>query len=563
MIAKKEHGLEDATLSFFSRVVEKDEISYNHSQLKRNIVLAFRDLMHTLTVTSETNESTTNYYVEIKGTQVETVEKWRIVVTFLDQRKMGRNGTSYLQDYRILVTFHPEVKQQFLNNPAYAKKILEDSVNILAEIPNSFTLKIDKYSMEFELLTLSEDIDVGKWKVIVGQERVTSVHELLTDTFGVIKTIDSISRKMSTQRPIKAHFLDNVSDEIYNRLFEIFKYSGITFDSRRINRAAINFLTPGQGLDKNPVIFGSFQKDGSKDYFQWKLNMSAKGVPTQNIRDASSNAQIQTIKLETMHKLGIRPLELTPDEETGEVDGFLYLTRISDLFKPGSADAEKYKDLLGSVITYGKRSGETEEMILTISDPFNEDPDADDFVTGMDKNTIVNNAEIVTGSLVEGMSLRGLTLNILLTKRPLVKEIVYIVNTFKSAGIKINKVFYFSTKYSCSPSDPERLLEGGSSDMISYRILHYNHLFYQPSQLVFGQFDIGTAYCELMYPLDNSISRNDVISILRLAKRRLYRIYNVPSLRIPEPIVVFGRGKREIIAEAGRVAGALPLRLFI
>jgi len=147
------------------------------------------------------------------------------------------------------------------------------------------------------------------------------------------------------------------------------------------------------------------------------------------------------------------------------------------------------------------------------------------------------------------------------TQRPSQEKLKELIDKLLERDIKIGKVFYFSTSYSCAPSDPERI-EGRNSDKLSYKILDEKHLFYQPSQRVFGLYDLGTAYCELLYPLNSSFTKNDVISIVRLSKRRLYRIYNIPSLRIPEPIIVF-KNKSKLIAEIGGIGGTFPLRLFI
>ena len=565
MIKKVDNQQENVTLSFFSRVIDGHEIPIAWYDLRKSIMGSLVKLMDRLEITTKDDGRRLYYYAEPKEKHEDTIETWSIILTFLDRRYINSYGNNLVRDFRILLTFRPEVKDQFRVDSNYAKSILKDSLRILNYVPDSISVNVNDIKIDFSSLLLDQEIDVGEWNVIVGQDKALKIRELLDRKFDAIKIIDSASRNACKTSPRKGYFMDNVKNEMRQVVQETFKYSGLDFNQTPLDQTTVAYNAANGKFDNNSIIFGNFNKGEEEKYFQWKYDLTTKRLPTQNLRDITTNdvsvfPKMQTAKLEVYHKMGYRPLDLDPSQESGTQDGFLYLCRITELISSSDEDFARYRDILGSVVVYGKRSQESQELILTINDQLSEySEDADEHEKREEFVTVKNPEEV--SKILSSVGLSGLTLDLILTKKPSLEQLPELVKHLKSNGITIRKVFYFSTRYSCGPSDPERI-EGGTSDIVSFKILHEKHLFYQPSWIVLGQFDIGTAYCELLYPFDETISKEDVISIVRLAKRRLYRIYNIPSLRIPEPIVVF-KNKPKLIAEIVKAGKVMPLRLFI
>lgn len=465
-----------------------------------------------------------------------------------------------------MLTFRPSVKTAYKNSFTYTKEILRDSVSILDNIGEGFSVEVFGVPMEFSPLILEEEIDTGCWKVTVAQEMSTDISTLTTKNgaFEAIRNIDESCRNRTIRGNIDCLFLNNFDPSMAKKVQNILGYSGLNFDSSRYDSDNLLLSISENERDKNCVVFSQFVRSESGDkYLDWKFKITNQEVPSQNVVSVTSQAHLQTVKLEVLHKLGLRPLELDPSEEEKQIDGFLYLSRVNEWLNHEDPSRDEYRNILGAVLIYGKRQGDSEELILPIDDPITEEGQKylQEDESNFENDPVVYNEETVAKTLTEGLHLVGLRLNIIISKRIKYDKIQTLVERLAKNGVKVNKIFFFSRHFSSSPSDPERLSES-SSTTISYKIISDRHLFYQPSQRLLGQFDLGTVYTEQLYPLNEPLGKGDVVSLIRLAKRRLYRLYNVQSLRIPEPIVIF-KDKHKIIAKLAGLGKSVPMRLLI
>ena len=561
--------IEGATLTFYSNIVERDLFDNSHKEIRQNLLEILSKYLDSigLRATFESRSRGVDLLVEKKENQPEKIEKWIVICSFLERRGMGRNGKPYLMDYRILTTFRPIVRKEFKNISTYTKDILRDSVRILDDIGQGFNVEIFAQPIEFSLLVLDQEIETGTWKVTVAQENATDISKLITKdgAWDAIKNIDATCRNRFIQKNIDCLFLDNVPAGIRSSISKYLGYTGFNFVSSTYDPNNLLYSISNGQRSRPCVVVTHFIRDKSNDeYLDWKLKFTSRGIPTQNILDISNPAHLQTVKLEILHKLGLRPLELEPSEEPSEANGYLYLSRVNEWLEQSDEGWEKYKDILGAVVVYGERPGESEEVILAINDPVSRERNHSepDDNTDLYDNEVFYNTENVAKALSGGLSLKGLDLNIILTKRIPFDKIDSLVRNLRNYGIGIQKIFYMSRRYSTSPSDPERTEDTSPTTLISYKILSNRHLFYQPSQRLLGQYDLGTVYVEMIYPLTKSIEEDDVTSIIRLSKRRLYRLYNIPSLRIPEPVLIFS-DKHNLIAELAKTNRTFPIRLLI
>ncbi|MEM0136405.1 MAG: hypothetical protein QXU18_14460, partial [Thermoplasmatales archaeon] len=438
-----------------------------------------------------------------------------------------------------------------------------DSLSLLRKLPVDFNVIIFNQAIQFTRLVLNGQVDIGDWSVIAGH---TSKHKLreLTDSrniFEIIKYIDGEFKRLTRSYPTKGIFLNNVDNVRREAIERYLGYSGFLFDKASFNPVVLAAKAQDSNFVRNAMVFSSFPKIDNDEYPRWKREMIGRRIPSQNVLINPTPAKMQTVKMEVMEKLGFRPLDLDPAEEVSEADGFLYLLRLEDYLDLDQMDSLiDSRNVLGAVTLPGKRFGESEEIIMTIKDS----PSYSGKLSGEkkeDASTVIYNEEESTNQIVSILSLKGKTLDLILTRSPKYDNLQTIIQKFEFSGVKIRKVFYFSHRYSCGPSDPERI-EGGVANIVSFKLIDEKHLFLQPSQRIQGLFDIGTVYVGLLYPLDEKITNEDINSLIRLAKRRLYRIYNIPSLRTPEPIIIFKK-RAKMIAEMSSFGVKIPLRLFI
>jgi hypothetical protein len=552
----KESGV---TLSFFSEVIKKNDLDMSHTQIRENLVASMADFLSTLGVKChrETKGVKTILLIEMEQRETQLVKGWEVIFNFLSRNEVTSSEKPFLKDYRIILTLRPKYIEDKVILSKSTKEALKDSLSILDKLPEEFELTVSDKRLIFDRLVLDRSIEPNSWKVIVGGNRSATVGDVIQAATNIIKQVDASSRERNKPNKTDFYFLDNVSKEDHSAISGFLEYSGVNLVPERYSAQTFSLKVSSGQIGTNSAVIGTFPKDGTMTYFNWKKSTIADRIASQNVIGATSFPKIQTIKLELMHKLGYRPLELNPVEEAVPIDGVLYLSRVNEWLSWDDPDRQKYERLLGSVLVYGERPNETEEVALTIDDPIS--LDESESKDGFEE--VVNNEENVATALSNGMSLSNRTLDLIFTQRVGNNKIYRLVSELGKRNIHIRKAFYFSTKYSCSPSDPERT-EGGNNASVNYRIVQDKHLFFQPSQRVLGFFDIGTAYCELLYPLDTNIEEMDAISIVRLAKRRLYRVYNVPSLRVPEPIIIF-REKKKMIAELSGSGRVIPLRLLI
>lgn len=557
---------EGSTLSFYSEVIEKERIDASWSDIKHSLIEYLKKSMFIgLTYEEISDSKGVTSYVVIPDHKNSRVKRWDIICTFLDKRGVSTSGKPYLESYRIFLTFRPKIKDEFLLDLSKGGIIgqFTDSLFLLSKLPVDFNVIIFNQDIQFTRLVLNGQADIGNWSVVVGHTSKRKLRELTDpdNTFEIIKYIDGEFRRLNRQNPVKGVFLNNVDGVRRAAIEKYLGFSGFLFDKNSNSPAVVAARIQNNSFAKNTIIFSSFPKVVEDEYPRWKREMIGKGVPTQNVLIDPTPPKMQTVKMEAMEKLGFRPLDLDPSEEVSGVDGFLYLLRLEDYLDIGQAGSlSDPRNILGAVTLPGKRFGESEEVVMTIMDsPSNSVKVSEE--GGEDTSMVIYNEEESTNQIVSILSLKGKTLDLILTRSPKYDNLQTIIKKFESSGTNIRKVFYFSHRYSCGPSDPERI-EGGVADKVSYKLIDEKHLFLQPSQRIQGLFDVGTVYVGLLYPLNETITDSDINSLIRLAKRRLYRIYNIASLRTPEPIIIFKK-RASMIAEMSSFGTKIPLRMFI
>ncbi|MEM0136386.1 MAG: hypothetical protein QXU18_14365 [Thermoplasmatales archaeon] len=558
------------TLSYYSNIIENERSYWKSTENQMLIKESFMEYakFKGCEITNETDKSGRIYHrIKYPNLKIEnSVQGWNIVITFLD-KKEEYSGKYHVANYRILLTLRPYIKPEDRAAIRLTQKIMKESSKILEILTEeTFGLKIKNQSLFFSRLVLENLLDVSDAKILICSNREGELSDMLNPErrTEAIRYLTNHVQKMLTGKGYKLMFEKSLSDELAKELSSDFQELGF---EPQMDRFDCSFGIPCQENEYHKVcLFSNFSKSPegehqNKDYFSWKVETLKKRVATQNISVMSLGYATRTmIKLEVLQKMGLEPFELDPNQETIAEDGYIYFSRVNEWLDSALADSGKFSHLLGAVVTFGKRQGESKENIFLINDPEDDSQNRGE----SERGKIINNSQKVSEFVSDTMGLRGLSFRIIITKRMKQEYLDLLLSNLRQRDVKISKVFYLSSLESRTFSNIERLEESNQAEnlRVYYKIIDRRHLFYQPSQKLKGPFDFGTIYSELLYPLDSEIDEDDVKSLVRLAKRRLYRIYSIASLRVPEPIIIFKK-RAEIISQLSLLADSLPVRLLI
>lgn len=560
-------GLDDLraglTLSYYSNRIENGQLNWKKQENRQLVMKSFMEYAKTggLEGVEETDEEGKTYcWIKYPNfSSYNSVEGWNLIIKFLDEKEEYYSGKYRVANYRILLILRPSIKPEDRNAIKQTVKIMKESSKIIELLSDeTFNLRTSNQSLFFSRLILENQVDISDAKILICSNREGKLSDMLNSEKRkeAINYLTDHFQKRLTGKGYKLEFERGVSDELVKQISSDFSRLGFEIQGDRFNHSFGVTLT--EDAYPKVCLFSGFPRSSegdpqNKDYFNWKVETLKKRIATQNISISSLNgAMLNMVKLEVLQKLGLEPLELDPNQETISDDGYIYFSRVNEWIDKKLAKSGKYSHLLGVVVTFGKRAGESKQNVFLIDDP------------EFEKSEIINDSQKVAEFVSGSMGLHRLSFRIIVTKRMRQENLNLLLRNLKEKDVNISKVFFLSSLEGKTFSNIERLEDSYDADdvRVSYKIMDGKHLFYQPSQKLKGPFDFGTMYSELLYPLDSEIDENDVTSLIRLAKRRLYRIYSLASLRMPEPIIVFKK-KAEIISQLSLLADFLPIRLLI
>lgn len=568
-------GIDDVkvglTLSYYSNKIAHEQLNWkipaNRLLLKESFMEYARS--RGLESVEETDEEgKTHCWIKYPNFSSEnSVEGWNLTIDFLNEKEKYYSGKYGVANYRMLLILRPYIRPEDRNSIKQTTKIMKESSKVLEILTDeTFDLKLNNQSLFFSRLVLENQLDISDTKIFICANREGKLSDMLNSgkRKEAINYLTNYFQKKLMGKGYKLEFEKGLSNELVNQISTDFLRLGFEIQADRFNHS---FGIPCPE-DEYPrvCLFSGFPRSSevepqNRDYFNWKVETLKKRIATQNISVASLNtATLNMVKLEVLQKMGLEPLELDPNQETIADDGYIYFSRVDEWIDRKLAASGKYSHLLGVVVTFGNRAGEAKENVFLIDDPEDESQDEDEFV----KSEVINNSQKVAEFVSDSMGLQRLSFRVILTKRMRQENLNLLLRNLKKKDVKVSKVFFLSSLEGKTFSNIERLENSYEAEdvKVSYKIMDGKHLFYQPSQKLRGPFDFGTMYSELLYPLDSDIDENDVRSLIRLAKRRLYRIYSLASLRVPEPIIAFKK-KAEIISQLSLLADSLPIRLLI
>ncbi|EQB67540.1 MAG: hypothetical protein AMDU2_EPLC00005G0376 [Thermoplasmatales archaeon E-plasma] len=100
------------TLSFFSQQIWKNEINKSHTEIRNEIINHLQKNLdrNDIVFGKSENNGISEHYVRITNSKAQTIDKWKIICSFLERRMINSSGNSYLESYRILLTLKPFFK---------------------------------------------------------------------------------------------------------------------------------------------------------------------------------------------------------------------------------------------------------------------------------------------------------------------------------------------------------------------------------------------------------------------------------------------------------------------
>jgi len=420
-----------------------------------------------------------------------------------------------------------------------ARDTLDFCSNVLGR---TFSLEIEDKKLRFDRVILNNFIDISEWKAITKMpleevslktlfgDRKGECYKILRDTITKLNEKEAITLKIFTDEASKESAL-LLADILNNSLKFQIDGQPVLFDlARELIQVEYN------GKRWTCAVFVLSRKTLSEIYFGYKLFTLVNNVPSQFI-DASSTLKplkqnnrnklqaLPGVQLnfacEILSKCGRPPIKLSMPEEIGKSLIYLCLS-----------DVDVNSRLFGIMISYISRElyHESLERLHIYTDvPFT--------LEGNMLKFGPKGIEILSNKIVAlSENLKEDTV-ILLTREWKYTEIEKLVQNLEPF-LRIKKVLYVSTRTARFVSS--HLLNRISRFAHPFVIFGKNGFIFTNSEVRISN-SLYPLYVEVMYPSESVLTREDLVSLLWLAKKRIYRIQEFFANKLPEPLKMFQR----------------------
>ena len=152
-------------------------------------------------------------------------------------------------------------------------------------------------------------------------------------------------------------------------------------------------------------------------------------------------------------------------------------------------------------------------------------------------------------------------MDILITKEWSTERLKKLITKLREYEIEVKKVYYISPRTSRF-TDSFIISESVNKTKHPYHIVGDKVAFLRTSTGLRMYANLSHLYIKLMWPEDAKIEESDLMKVLWLVKKRIYRLQEWDVLKIPEPMHIFGNIKNMYLGEFKETL-TLPLRLLI
>lgn len=456
------------------------------------------------------------------------------------------------KDRIYLLTFWPRKRK----TQAWYQRDCEDSQRNVLDfcdlLGNEFQLILSGNIYEFKRVAYAEDkmLDISSWEVDYPCENLPR-RETLQDL-------------MSVQPMIR---YENVCEHIpKDTTFHIFTRTYLSGGNPLLQ---LQDTLRGYGSISNPrsldiakefseklarkagcaLIFLETKELLSQSRNSLKAFFSSNNLPSQFILDRTITDKITrggikaNLLLEILTKMGRPPIVLQAPEEVCVNGGFLCLSDIENATKK----------LFGALFTYSNQGLEVKAEVQIYADI----------------DYIAKNWEIeIPDDSIDLLARKASTLfggvpfeiDILFTKEWSLQKIHRLVSSLKNENIETERAYYLS---SCTSRFVDEYLEGNRRSLKHpYVILGPKTGFLKTATEIRLFPHLFSNYVKLVWPEDGILNSNDLEKVLWLVKKRIYRIQEFYTLKIPEPMQIFKDMKNMYLGEIKEKL-TIPLNLMI
>ena len=453
---------------------------------------------------------------------------WRITVNLLSLEK----------DRLVTISLSPEAKQLGL----IAKKVhveglaLKDLPFLKSKIGSEFTLNIGKDEINFSTFSFSdcEVIDIGNWTVNLTPDKSVSYSDYASNYAMVLQ---EVKKKQLTFRLI------NLSIRDHSRNSQILKGEfsklGTVLDPILDSSYATKLSMANQDANVMNVIFS----ETDQEYFDSKQFFLNRGLPFQHIRNISKFSNEpwfrNMVLLEIIKKIDEESLYLRPDMfQNSQISGFIYL---DDAVKKDVTNV--YTNFLNISYIFTDSRNFTSERIFAYSKDEIPFYSSKRFLRIRNTDTLANKVRADAEIGGDG----GQFFDIIVTKQITIRNARQISESLKERGIIVNRIYYVSNS-ACRFADNFNALSLNEVWKHSFMKLAENIALVKLATKPFLLPQMFSTLLKVVYPENANVEEEDVIKVIWLTKKRLYRIYNLPNMTLLEPVVI-RRKNSEFLAD--------------
>jgi ribosomal protein L30E len=463
-------------------------------------------------------ESINNKKISYIPSEIEDLYRWRIIVNKID------NNNNYI----VLMSIRPEkntsIKQQ-LTKPE-CENLLNEGLKIIQKLGDILIINYQNTSVELRRLSYSESniLDISEWKVVLTDERSMLFKYFIRN--GINKVYDILRNTNNTKINFKlvTKFIsnNNIKEKIKNKLKD---YGNV----KEIKDYEYNLP---QNEDQNTVYIIPLDEHNANQ--QTITDTKEFFIPRKLIFQHISRFDrldnqysFNNMLCEILTKIGLCSFYIEPSYIIGNIDSFIF---INDIY-----NENKKTRLLEVIYTFSSLRDISRERLLLFA--ANEIP----FRSYKD-NIIFTEPKRLASRITEtGKLVNGMKIVLIFTKRPGLNNCETITKSFKELNINVERIYYIPSRW--IRFIDEYILDPLDECKHPYLILTERLAVLKPSTNLAIYPQLFSLPIELLYPLNIKISENDLIKILWLIKKRLYRYHNIKTLSLPEPIAIWRKNR--------------------
>lgn len=407
----------------------------------------------------------------------------------------------------------------------------KDVPKLIDTIGNSISIDYNDFPITFKNIsgTHAEFADIGSWPVQISASQQVLYRKLFEERDSYLSEVTSNSLNLQIVN------LTSTDSEDIKRSISHIKNLG-SVDEEILDHSYVRSI-PMQNFatSKMYVILTESQSDYEESR-KWFLR---REIPFQHIRQISKFnqwASIRTMaKLEMLKKMDVQTQYLRPDPTSTWLNtGIMY---IADVF---AKDKVANKRFLQISYTYPDDRSYTGEKVCLY------DKNEIDFYANRNYLAINDTEALARKISRDEDELVGSSIDVIVSKEMKSENIQKIVQDLAERNISVRRV-YFVSNFKSRIADNYCTLDNDPWIHPFYKLTGKVAMVKNATRLLlFPQ--LFNTYIKVIYPDDAEIGFTDISKIVWLAKKRIYRIYNLPNITQLEPINIFEHN-REIFTE--------------